>query len=67
MRIQREQKENGTSKWGPFEDQEEWELAEWLSKNVGQKQTDAFLKLNIVSTYIVRDATGCQFQVDRTT
>jgi hypothetical protein len=49
--IQREQQENGTSKWGPFEDQDEWELAEWLSKNVGQKQTDTFLKLNIVSTY----------------
>jgi hypothetical protein len=51
MQIQREQQENGTSKWGPFMDQDEWELAAWLSKNVGQKQTDAFLKLNIVSTY----------------
>jgi hypothetical protein len=50
-RIQKEQRENHTSKWGPFKDQDEWELAEWLSKNVGQKQTDAFLKLNIVSTY----------------
>lgn len=51
MRIQREQQENGTSKWGPFKDQDEWELAEWLSRNVGQKQTDMFLKLNVVSTY----------------
>jgi hypothetical protein len=51
VRIQREQQENGTSKWGPFKDQDEWELAQWLSKNVGQKQTDTFLKLNIVSTY----------------
>ena len=50
-RIQKEQQENHTSKWGPFKDQDEWELAEWLSKNVGQKQTDAFLKLNIVSTF----------------
>ena len=47
--IQKEQQENGTSKWGPFKDEDEWELAEWLSKNVGQKQTDTFLKLNIVS------------------
>jgi hypothetical protein len=37
------------SKWEPFEDEEEWELAEWLIKNVGQKQTDTFLKLPIVS------------------
>lgn len=51
VRIQKEQQENGTSKWGPFKDQDEWELAEWLSKNVGQRQTDTFLKLNIVSTY----------------
>lgn len=51
VQIQKEQQESRTSKWGPFKDQDEWELAEWLSKNVGQKQTDAFLKLNIVSTY----------------
>jgi hypothetical protein len=51
MRIQREQQENGTSRWGPFKDRDEWELAEWLSKNAGQKQTDTFLKLKIVSTY----------------
>lgn len=53
VRIQKEQEDNSTSKWGPFKDQDEWELAEWLSKNVGQKQTDTFLKLNIVSTYIL--------------
>ena len=51
VKIKREQEENGTSKWGPFKDQDEWKLAEWLSKNAGQKQTDKFLKLNIVSTY----------------
>jgi hypothetical protein len=51
VQIKKEQEENGTSKWGPFKDQQEWELAEWLSKNVGQKQTDIFLKLNIVSIY----------------
>jgi len=28
---------------------EEWELAEWLIKNVGQKRTDDFLKLGMVS------------------
>ena len=51
VKIKREQEENGTSKWGPFKDQDEWKLAKWLSKNAGQKQTDEFLKLNIVSTY----------------
>lgn len=53
VRIQREQQEIGTSKWGPFKDQDKWELAEWLVKNVGQKQTDKFLKLTIVSTLVV--------------
>jgi hypothetical protein len=44
----------GGHKWGPFEDNEEWELAEWLIKNVGQGQTDAFLKLQIVRRYVCR-------------
>jgi hypothetical protein len=65
VQIQREQQENGTSKWGPFEDQDEWELAEWLSKNVGQKQTDAFLKLNIVSTYNMVRCNGLLTEHDR--
>lgn len=39
---------DGASKWSPFKDEEEWVLAEWLIKNVGQKQTNAFLKLPIV-------------------
>lgn len=34
---------------GPFADEEEWELAKWLIKNVGHNQTEAFLKLPIVS------------------
>lgn len=38
----------GDSTWGPFDDEEDWQLAEWLLKNIGQKQTDAFLKLPIV-------------------
>lgn len=47
--IVEEQKNLGGSRWAPFEDEEEWQLAEWLIQNVGQKQTDAFLKLCIVS------------------
>ncbi|KAF7367105.1 hypothetical protein MSAN_00970100 [Mycena sanguinolenta] len=34
---------------GPFQDEEEWELAKWLIKNVGHNQAEAFLKLPIVS------------------
>ena len=49
--IRREQQGNGTSQWGPFKNQDEWELAEWLLKNMEQKQMDVFLKLNIVGTY----------------
>jgi hypothetical protein len=35
--------------WEPFASKEEWELAGWLMKNVGQKSTDEYLKLQIVS------------------
>jgi hypothetical protein len=46
--IRKEQMEQGEDIWAPFEDQDEWELARWLARNVGQKQTDDFLKLPIV-------------------
>ena len=39
--------EEAGSRWDPFEDEEEWELAEWLAKNVGQKQMDMFLRCEL--------------------
>jgi hypothetical protein len=48
LRLKQEQ---AGSRWDPFEDEEEWELAEWLVDNVGQKQTDMFLKMRIVSYF----------------
>lgn len=42
-------REEGTLPWGPFQSKEEWELARWLVKNAGHNQTDAFLRLPIVS------------------
>ena len=35
--------------WDLFASEQEWALAMWLRKNVGQKSTDEFLKLPIVS------------------
>ena len=35
--------------WAPFTSEQEWALAIWLMKNVGQKSADKFLKLQIVS------------------
>jgi hypothetical protein len=34
--------------WFPFASEQEWDLAKWLLKNVGQSSTDEFLKLPIV-------------------
>ncbi|KAF8067066.1 Zn-finger domain-containing protein [Lyophyllum atratum] len=45
--VRERQEENGESKWGPFHDEEDWQLGEWLIHNVGQKQTEAYLKLPI--------------------
>jgi hypothetical protein len=50
QRIHQRLKDEGFE-WGPFEDEAEWQLAEWLIKNVSQTQTDAFLKLPIVSHF----------------
>ncbi|KAG2357408.1 hypothetical protein BDR07DRAFT_1490745 [Suillus spraguei] len=46
-RCKREQQEGGEDLWSPFEDEEEWGLAQWLVKNLGQTRTDEFLKLPI--------------------
>ena len=35
--------------WDPFASEDEWALTMWLINNVGQKATDQFLKLRIVS------------------
>jgi hypothetical protein len=51
--LDEEQKRLGGSRWAPFKDEEEWQLAEWLIQNVGQKQTDIFLKLPIVSYFSI--------------
>ncbi|KAF7371900.1 hypothetical protein MVEN_00047500 [Mycena venus] len=37
--------------YAPFLDSDEWELASWLSKNVSQTATDAYLKLPITQRH----------------
>ena len=49
-RWRRKDKEAGRSRWYPFEDKDEWELGCWIEKNIGQNQTEEFLKLKIVRT-----------------
>ena len=49
--LDEERRQEGGPRWAPFEDEDEWQLAEWLIRNVGQKQTDAFLRLPIVSFF----------------
>jgi hypothetical protein len=48
-KLQEEQRHKGQDPWAPFENEEEWGLAQWLMLNVGQNATDKFLKLPIVS------------------
>ncbi|KAG1892025.1 hypothetical protein F4604DRAFT_1875493 [Suillus subluteus] len=51
------QEEEGEDPWSPFENaeisltREEWDLAHWLVKNLGQTQTDEFLKLPITQNH----------------
>jgi hypothetical protein len=47
--LQDKQEAMGESEWAPFESRDEWELAQWLMKNVGQRSIDEYLKLSIVS------------------
>ncbi|KAJ6608811.1 hypothetical protein B0H10DRAFT_2226532 [Mycena sp. CBHHK59/15] len=48
-RIRDDQVLTGCEVLGPFADEEEWELAKWLINNVGHNQTEAFLKLPIIT------------------
>jgi hypothetical protein len=50
-KLRQEQDEKNASRWGPFEDQDEWDLARWLIRNTGQNQTNAFLNLKIVRSH----------------
>jgi hypothetical protein len=40
---------HGQTIYSPFTNEDEWELAKWLSRRVGQKAIDEYLKLSIVS------------------
>ncbi|KAG2082522.1 hypothetical protein BD769DRAFT_1305175, partial [Suillus cothurnatus] len=51
-RYRRYQEEDVKDQWLPFEDVKEWDLAEWLVKNLGQTCTDEFLKLPITQNHM---------------
>ncbi|KAI0258459.1 hypothetical protein BC834DRAFT_926511 [Gloeopeniophorella convolvens] len=46
--MQREGAAAGEEPWAPFKSEDEWELARWLTKSVGQEKADEFSKLKIV-------------------
>ena len=50
-RLREIQRSEGKDPWDPFASRSEWGLVEWLMKNVGQKSTDEFLQLPIVSYF----------------
>ena len=39
---------SGDNKWAPFGNEDEWELAQFLMQNLGQKKIDKYLKLKLV-------------------
>ncbi|KAJ6471238.1 hypothetical protein C8R47DRAFT_988352 [Mycena vitilis] len=47
--IRDEEVLQGGTVLGPFRDDDEWQLAKWLIKNVGHTATEEFLKLSIIS------------------
>ncbi|KAJ7596914.1 Zn-finger domain-containing protein [Mycena floridula] len=48
QKIRDEQVLKGYEILGPFKDDDEWELAKWLLKNVGHNATEDFLKLGAI-------------------
>jgi hypothetical protein len=47
--------------YAPFENKDEWDMGQWLFKNVGQTQTEVFLRLPVVSSSdrVIRDLEAC--------
>ncbi|KAI6030166.1 hypothetical protein EDC04DRAFT_2494887, partial [Pisolithus marmoratus] len=39
---------NCRNQWSPFQSKEEWDLAQFLMKNVGQMKINEFLKLLLI-------------------
>ena len=66
---QEERSLDGENEWAPFQNQKEWDLAQWLIRNVGQKSMDEFLKLpftsicmhiqSIITTNLLSDSRPC--------
>lgn len=50
--LQLKHQSEGGSPWTPFANRAEWGLAEWLIRHVGQKTTDKYLQLPIVSGHL---------------
>ena len=48
IRVQQASSGSPDNLWAPFQDEEEWGLAEWLIKETTQQARDKFLKLPIV-------------------
>lgn len=48
--MQEQQEVEGLDEFVPFASEDEWGMAGWLMKNVGQNKTEEFLKLPMVST-----------------
>jgi hypothetical protein len=51
--IFEEQRAMGELPCTPFADKDEWELAQWLAKNVNQQATEEFLKLPGVCSQVI--------------
>ncbi|KAH7905274.1 hypothetical protein BJ138DRAFT_1138330 [Hygrophoropsis aurantiaca] len=45
--LKKRQDSDGVGPFGPFADAEEWDLAQWLIKNMNQSATEEFMKLPI--------------------
>ena len=58
-KIRHSQEKAGQPCWGPFEDEDEWELARWLmTANVSQNRRETFLKLPIVCPRTISESSS---------
>ncbi|KAI6155504.1 hypothetical protein BKA82DRAFT_3967408 [Pisolithus tinctorius] len=46
--MKKTEQKNNNNQWAPFQNENEWDLARFLMKNMGQTKIDEFLKLSLV-------------------
>ncbi|KAI6146741.1 hypothetical protein BKA82DRAFT_3980400 [Pisolithus tinctorius] len=59
--MEKTEQKNNNNQWAPFQNKNDWDLAHFLMKNMGQTKINEFLKLSLVCESGVSFSSTCAF------